>query len=155
MSDFWRNVSPIGAIRDMLVVLGAQSEYRWRALALASMVTGGIFYVMVQQEGRGPPKPPVVIYFESWRADRSDAEIVAGNIAATKLAKAEEAAQETREENARQVYRALGKASGIDTQKMYDDGKAERAAFKKAEDSANRALLERLTAKSPAKPPAK
>ncbi len=128
-------------------MLGAPSEYRWRALGLAGLVTGGIFYVMVQQEGRGPPKPPEIIYFESWRDDRSDAEIIAGNIAATKRAKQEEAEQEAREERARQVYRALGRASGIDTQKMYDDGKAERAAQKQVEERKNRELLDQLVTK--------
>jgi hypothetical protein len=151
MSDFWRNVSPSRAVRDIFSVLGAPSEFRWRALGLAGLVTGGIFYVMVQQEGRGPPKPPEIIYFESWRDDRSDAEIIAGNIAAAKAAKQEEAEQEAREERARQVYRALGRASGIDTQKMYDDGKAERAAQKQAEDRKSRELLERLAAKPAAK----
>ncbi len=147
MSDFWANVSPSRAVRDVFAVLGAPSEFRWRALALAGLVTGGIFYVMVQQEGRGPPRPPEIIYFESWRDDRSDAEIVAGNVAAAKEARQAEAEQEAREERARQVYRALGKATGIDTQKMYDDGKAERAAQKQAEERKNRELLERLVAK--------
>jgi hypothetical protein len=151
MSDFWRNVSPARAARDFLSVFGAPSEYRWRALGLAGLVTGGIFYVMVHQEGRGPPRPPEIIYFESWRDDRSDVEIIAGNIAAAKAAKQEEAEQEARDERARQVYRALGRASGIDTQKMYDDGKAERAAQKQAEERKNRALLEQLVAKPAAK----
>ena len=77
MRDFFRNVSPLRAVRDLWQVLGAPSEFRMRSLVMAVLATGGIFAVMWQQGGRGLPRPPEVIYFESWRADRSDAEIIA------------------------------------------------------------------------------
>jgi hypothetical protein len=38
-------------VLDLWQVLGAPSEYRLRGLVLAGLVTGGIFYVMVNQEG--------------------------------------------------------------------------------------------------------
>lgn len=148
MKGFFSNVSPRRAIKDLWTVLGAPSEFRWPALALAAMVTGGIFWVMVHQEGRGLPPPPKVIYFESWRADRSDAEIIAGNIAAAKKRRDEEAAEESRAEDIRQMYKAVGAATGINTQKMYDEGKVERETENKAEQARARALLDRYLDKS-------
>ncbi|WP_022675801.1 hypothetical protein [Novosphingobium sp. B-7] len=147
MKGFFRNVSPLRAVRDFWQVLGAPSEYRTRALIMAGLVTGGIFYLMTQQEGRGLPRPPTIIYFESWRADRSDADIIKGNIAAQKQADAEEAAEEQRQEDIRKMYKAVGAATGIDTQKMYDDGTKERAAEKKAEAEKNAALYRQTTGK--------
>ncbi|MCW1383941.1 hypothetical protein OLX02_14050 [Novosphingobium sp. KCTC 2891] len=146
MKGFFSNVSPRKAVSDLWQVIGAPSEYRTRSLIMAAAITGGIFYLMMQQEGRGLPRPPRIVYFESWRADRSDAEIIAGNIAATKKARAEEAEEERHAENIRQMYKAVGAATGLDTQKMYDEGKAEREAEKKAEDAKAKALLERYAA---------
>ncbi|MFD2782648.1 hypothetical protein ACFS32_18060 [Novosphingobium pokkalii] len=85
--------------------------------------------------------------FRSWRADRSDAEILKGNIEAQKKADAEEAAEEQRQEDIRKMYKAVGAATGIDTQKMYDDGTKERAAEKKAESEKNAALYRQITGK--------
>jgi len=152
MNGFFSNISPRRAVKDLWQVMGAPSEYRTRSLLMAAAITGGIFYLMVQQEGRGLPKPPEVTWIESWRADRSDKEIIAGNIAATKKARAEEAEEERHAENIRQMYKAVGAATGLDTQKMYDEGKAEREAEKKAAEAKAKALLGRLK-KTPAAGP--
>ena len=155
MKGFFRNVSPLRAVKDLWQLLGAPTEYRMRSLLMAGSITAGIFYLMVQQEGRGLPRPPAVIYFESWRADRSDKEIIAGNIAATKRARSEAAAEEARAEDVRQMYKAVGAATGVDTQKLYEEGKAEREAEARAAEARNKALLDRLAAPSSAKPAAR
>jgi len=144
MKGFFRNVSPLRAIKDLWQLLGAPTEYRTRSLLMAAAITGGIFYLMSQQGGRGLPRPPTVIYFESWRADRDDKEIIAGNIAATKQARAEAAAEEARAEDVRQMYKAVGAATGLDTQTMYEQGKAEREAEARAAEARNKALLSKL-----------
>ena len=154
MKGFFRNVSPLRAVQDLWQLLGAPNEYRTRSLLMAASITGGIFYVMVQQEGRGLPRPPTVIFFESWRADRSDKEIIAGNIAATKQARAEAAEEEARAEDVRQMYKAVGAATGLDTKTMYEQGKAEREAEARAQAARNKALLDRLGVSATAKPEA-
>ena len=152
MKEFFRNVSPVRAVMDLWQILGAPSEFRFRSLALALAVTFGIFSVMWQQGGRGLPRPPEVIYFESWRADRSDKEIIAGNIAATKKARAEEAEEERHAENIRQMYKAVGAATGIDTEKMYQEGKAEREAEKKAEQERAEKIIQQHRAQPSPQP---
>jgi hypothetical protein len=144
MKGFFRNVSPLRAIRELWQLLGAPSEYRFRSLLMAAAITGGIFYVMVQQGGRGLPHPPTIIYFESWRADRTDKEIIAGNIEASKRVRAEAAEEEAGAERVRQMYKALGAATGLDTQTLYDKGKAEREAEARAAAARDKALLEKL-----------
>lgn len=155
MKEFFRNVSPVRAVKDLWQILGAPSEFRFRSLALAVLVTFGIFSVMWQQGGRGLPRPPEVIYFESWRADRSDAEIVAGNIEATKKARAEAAAEEARAEDVRKMYKAVGAATGLDTEAMDRQGRAEREAARRAADARNKAILEQSLVKPTATPTAK
>jgi hypothetical protein len=154
MKAFFRNVSPLRAVKDLWQVLGAPSEFRVRSLLLAAAITGGVFYVMVQQSWRDLPRPPTVIYFESWRADRSDAEIIAGNIAATKRARAEAAEEEASAERVRQMYKAIGAATGVDTQTLYEKGKIERAAEARATEARNKALLDKLVVPHDAKPAA-
>ena len=147
MKGFFRNVSPRRAVRDLWQVLGAPSEFRWPALALAAMVTGSIFWIMIHQEGRALPPPPKIIYFESWRADRSDKDIIAGNIEAARKAKAEAAEEERRAEDIRQMYKAVGAATGLDTNTMYKQGNVERDAEAKAQAAHDKALLDRFLEK--------
>ncbi len=147
MKEFFRNVSPVRALRDLWQILGAPSEFRLRSLALAVLVTGGIFSVMWQQGGRGLPRPPEVIYFESWRADRSDAEIMAGNVEATKRARAEAAEEQARAEDVREMYKTVGAATGLDTEAMDRQAKIEREAEAHADAARTKALLDRLVVK--------
>ena len=153
MKEFFRNVSPVRAIKDLWQVLGAPTEYRWRGLAFAVLVTSFIFSIMWQQGGRALPRPPEVIYFESWRANRSDAEIIAGNIEATRRAKAEAAAEEARADDVRAMYKAVGAATGLDTEAMDRQARAEREAEARAAAARNKALLDQLAVKPAAKAP--
>ncbi|MES2303267.1 MAG: hypothetical protein V4521_14530 [Pseudomonadota bacterium] len=143
MKAFFRNVSPRRAVADLWQVLGAPSEYRTIALVLAALVTGGIFFVMSNQGGRGLPRPPKVIYFPSFLEGRSDAEILAENRAATAKAKAEEAEYEAGQERVRQMYKAVGNATGVDTRKAYEEGKLEREAEKRKIDAERKAILDK------------
>lgn len=151
MKAFLSQVSPRRAAIDLWRVLGAPGEFRVPGVLLASAVTGSMLWVMVGQGGRALPPPPKVIYINSWRADRSDAEIIAGNIAAARKARAEAAEEERRDEDVRQMYKAVGAASGMDTDKMYKQGVLERAAEARAEAARNKALLDRYLEKG-AKP---
>lgn len=151
MRAFFRNVSPRRAVLDIWKILGAPSEFRWPAFALAAMVTGSIFLLMVNQEGRALPPPPKVLYFESWRADRSDKDIIAGNIKASREAKAEIAAEEARAEDMRQMYKSVGAATGLDTDTMYKQGNIDRNAEARAQTAHDKALLARYLQKG-AKP---
>lgn len=147
MKAFLRNVSPRRAIVDIWQVLGAPSEFRWIGLALAAIVTGSIFWLMAHQEGRALPLPPKVMYFESWRADRSDKDIIAGNIAAARAARAEAAAEESRAQDIRRMYKAVGAASGFDVNAMAKQADADRAAEARARAAHDKALLDRYLQK--------
>jgi hypothetical protein len=147
MKAFFSNVSPRRAVMDLWRVFGAPTEFRWPGFFLAAMVTGSMFWLMFGQEGRALPQLPKVTYFNSWRADRSDAEIIAGNIAAEKQARAQAAEEERRAEDMRQMYKAVGAASGIDTDKMYKQGNADRTAEQRARTARDKALLGRFLQK--------
>lgn len=149
MKGFFRNVSPRRAAIDLWEVLGAPSEYRLVGLLMAAAVTGGVFYVMSNQGGRGLPHPPEIIYFPSFLEGRTDAEILAENRAATAKARAAEAEEEASAERVRQMYRAVGNATGVDADKAYAEGNAERAAIRAKIDAERKAILERNLVRNP------
>ncbi len=133
--SFWRNVSIKRAYRDFRDQLGAPQPHRLRFMALAAAVTGSIFLLMFQQGVKGPPVPPEVIYFPSFLPGRTDADILKENIAATETRKRAEAEEEARQERIRKLYKALGDATGLDTEKAYREGTQEREALKREEQA--------------------
>ena len=53
------------------------------------------------------------------------------------------------------MYKAVGAATGLDAQTMYEKGKAEREAEARAAEARNKALLEKLAAPATPKPEAR
>ena len=119
-------------IADFREVWRQAGGNRWRIAALAAACTFGVFYVMSNQGGQAPHPPPKVTYISSWEAGRSDAEIEASNIRNQKIKDILAAEQSVRDEKVKDIYRTLGKMSGMDTDKIEAEAAAERAAKEKA-----------------------
>ena len=132
-SSYWRQVSPRGAIADLRTVYQQAGANRWRFALAAGAMTFGIFYVIAQEEVRGLPRPPEVTYINSWPLDRSDAEITESNRVNQRYQDRLAAEQAQREEDVRQMYKALGGASGMDVDAIEKKAAAERAAAAAAE----------------------
>jgi len=133
--EFFRLINPLAAARDLRNELVQPRPHRWPLMGVAAASTFAVFSVMYQEGSVGMPLPPNIIYFESWLGERSDAEIVAGNITATNARKAREAEQAASAERVRQMYKALGRASGMDVDTIEAKAQAEQAtaARKQAE----------------------
>ena len=127
-STFWRQVSPRGAISDFLEVYRQAGPYRWRIALLSAAATTAIFSVMWHEGAAGPPRKPEITYITVWPAHRTDAEIAASNLANQKRKDRLAAEQTRREEEVRQLYKSLGRASGIDVETVERRANAERAA---------------------------
>ena len=132
----WKDISPGGALTDLRTVYREAGPRRWLFAAAAACVTGSIFFLMTQQEGRGPPRPNTVIFFDSWRADRSDAEIRKHILAVQKQTDKDNAEEALRAEDVRQMYKTLGRMSGMDVDAIERQANADRAAEAKAKASA-------------------
>ncbi|QGN56151.1 hypothetical protein [Novosphingobium sp. Gsoil 351] len=74
---------------------------------------------------------------QSFDPNRSEAEIVAGNIAATNASRAAEAEEAASQERIRQMYKTLGRVSGMDVDKIEAEAKAEREAEAAAKAAGN------------------
>lgn len=146
----WQDVSPRGAIADFREVVRQAGPNRWRYAFLAALPTIGIFAMFLQEEFRGKPARPHITYITSWRADRSEAEIIRTNIANQKRKEHLAAEQARRAEEVRQMYKTIGRMSGMDVDAIERQARAERAAEearRAADHSALRAEQDRAAAK--------
>lgn len=127
-SGMWRDVRPAGALGDFLTVFRQAGPNRWRIAFLAALPTIGIFTVFVNEEMRGLPPPPKVTYITSWPADRSVEEIRVSNIENQELQDWLSAEQARREAEVRDIYKTIGRYSGMDVDAIAKQADAERAA---------------------------
>lgn len=135
-SAFWRNVHPGGALGDFVQVWRQAGPRRWPYVALALSATLGVFSIMSQESWKGPPRRPEITYINSWRADRSDAEILRTNVENQKLQDELRAEQAKRDAKVKDIYRTLGKVSGMDVaaieKQAAEDAAREKAAHERA-----------------------
>lgn len=119
---------------------------RWRFAVLAAAVTIGIFSIMAQESWKKPRARPEIIYITSWREDRTEAETQAF-IAENQRRKDEEARLIAEQQKVGQeIWKTLGRVSGMDVDKIAAEAEAERA---KAEAHARAKAEALVEAKKP------
>ena len=144
--NFLRNVNPAGAIADFRTVFREAGGNRWRFAVLAAMVTTGIFSVMAGESWKKPRARPDIIYITSWRAYRTEAETQAF-IKEKQRRKDEEARLIAEQQKVGQdMWKTLGKVSGMDVDKIAAKAEADRAKAEAETRAKAEALIE------PAKP---
>lgn len=77
MSWFPKPVGPRAAIADLRAFMRHRSREQFIGAALAILVTTIIVIEFLVDSKINTAPPPTVVYADSWRADRTDAEIVA------------------------------------------------------------------------------
>lgn len=135
-SKFWRKANPRGAIADFRAVFKQAGSNRWRFAALSGAMTIAVFSVMFHEEQRGIPHPPKVTYISTLPPDRTDAQILAENRANQLIQDRLRAEQAKREEEVRDIYRKVGRYSGMDVDAIEKKAAAERAAQESAKSAA-------------------
>ena len=115
-------------IADFADVWRQAGKHRWGIGLAAAACTIAIFSVMWQEEARGLPRPHKVTYITVWDPHRTEAEIIASNIANQKRKERLAAEQAKREEEVRNIYKAVGRASGMDVDAIERKARADEAA---------------------------
>jgi hypothetical protein len=90
-------------------------------LLAAAAITATILYQFTAEKWRVPIAKPEVTYITTFEPGRSDAQIRAANLANQKVQDAIGAERAKREEEAKNAYRALGRATGVDVDAMERD----------------------------------
>ena len=105
MSWFPRPVGPRAAFADLRSFLRQREREHWIGGALAVLVTIIIIIEFFVDSKINTAPPPRIVYAQDWRADRTDAEIIAEQ----KKDQAErKAAQEERQRQFQQLEKQLG-----------------------------------------------
>ncbi len=134
-------MNPTGAIGDFLTVYRQAGRNRWWIGLIAAGLTVGTFSVMTGESWKKPRALPQITYITSWPEDRTEAETRAFIIENQKRKDELEAAQKAADEEARKLWKTLGRASGMDVDKIDAQASKERAA----QEAAEKAKLEQLT----------
>jgi uncharacterized protein (UPF0335 family) len=132
--------NPAGGISDFWNEIRRPTPYRWPVLGASLACSFGLLFWVTQERVLVPPEPPKVSYISTFAAGRSDVEIIASNHA-NQLRKERLAAEQAkRDEEVKEMYRTLGRATGIDVdameRKIAQEKAAEAAAAKAAVSAA-------------------
>lgn len=132
--------NPVGGAADFWHEFTRPNPYRWRVLAASLLATFVLLYLFTQEKAYVPPEKPMVSFITTLAPGRTDAEIVASNIANQKRKDARAAERAKAEEEVQEIYRSIGRASGMDVEAIEAEAEAEKARAAAAE----KARLERL-----------
>jgi len=91
------------------------------------LLTFGLLFGLVKEQYFYPPERPVIEYITTFEEGRSDAEIIASNVENQRQQDAIAAELEAIEERRKELYRSLGRASGMDVDAMERQIAEERA----------------------------
>lgn len=117
-----------GGAADFWDYIRRPTPMRWPALAISVLCTAILLFWVVREEVFSPPERPKVSLIRTFAADRTEAEIIASNIANQKRKERLAAEQAQRDEQVKDLYRQLGRASGMDVDAMERKIAAEKAA---------------------------
>ncbi len=125
--------NPVGGLADFWNEIRRPTPYRWPILALSTLPVGLILGWAWSQQFLAEPERPRITYITTLPEGRSDAEILAENRANQELKDLRAAEEERIAAEKREMYKALGEATGIDVETMERKAEAERAAAAAAE----------------------
>lgn len=131
--------NPAGGIKDFWNEIRRPTPHRWPVLIASLLCTGGLLYFIMIESVLAPPERPKVSFISTFEDGRTDAQVVASNLANQQRQDRREAEQAARDEEVKEAYRALGRATGIDVDAMQRKIDADKAA----DDARMKAQLER------------
>lgn len=118
--SIFRDVNLWGSGSDLIRFLRTPRQHRWLLALLACGPPAFIVLLFnLDLMAVGMPGPPTVTYIESWPEDRSLKDIIESNLAAQKVKTEQEA-------RAREAYKALGRATGMDVDRIEREAEESR-----------------------------
>lgn len=119
--------NPVGGFADFWAEFRKPNPWRWPVLLVSVMLTSGIILLFSQESVMVPPAPPDVTYITTFEPGRTDEEIIASNIENQRIQDRLDELAAEREERRKELYRALGRATGLDVDAMEAEIAAEEA----------------------------
>lgn len=120
--------NPAGGIADFWNEIRRPNPYRWPILFVSALPAAFMVWWGVNSTVYGEPERPRITYITTLDAARSDAEILAENRANQEIKDLREAEEARIAAKKRDLYKALGRAAGMDVEEIERKAEAERAA---------------------------
>jgi hypothetical protein len=132
--------NPRGGVEDFISYWREPTPYRWQILGASVALTFTLMVLFVPESQRKTPERPDVTYISTFAPDRTDAEIIASNRENQARQDEMRAQREALEERKKEMYRNLGRATGIDVDAMQEridreQAEARAAAPRQARDT--------------------
>ncbi len=128
MKQFLRRISPKRAVLDFVEVWQQPSEHRWPVLGVAIAATFALFMLFIPESQRVEPRPPEVTWIATYDEARTREQIIRSNCENQLRQNEREDLLARRAELRRDMYMALGRATGMDVDSINREAEAERAA---------------------------
>lgn len=145
--------NPAGGIADFWNEIRRPQPYRWLFVALSILPVAGMLWWGMNSTVYGEPERPRITYITTLEPARSDAEIMAENRANQEIKDLRKAEEARIAQAKRDMYKALGRATGMDVDAIERKAEAERAAEAAAAAAAAK-RREAAAAPTPAPAPA-
>ncbi|MEL7199632.1 MAG: hypothetical protein AAGL10_15080 [Pseudomonadota bacterium] len=130
---FISRFNPKTGVADFWSEFRKPNPYRWPMLAVSILPIAVIIYWAASESVYKTPERPQITYITSFDGDRTDAEIEASNLTNQEIKELRQAEADRIATQKREMYKALGAASGFDVEEMEAKAEAERAAEEAAE----------------------
>ncbi len=112
--SFVSRLNPKGGITDFWTEFKKPTPYRVPILLASIAPVALLMWWATGEQYMIAPEPPEVTYISTFAADQTDEEIIAKNAARQKIMDARRAELEAIAERKREIYRELGRATGVD-----------------------------------------
>lgn len=122
--SFWRQISPRGAVSDLVHQWKQPTPHRWQILGVSVAATFALITLFVPESQRVPPAEPEITWITTFAPNRTDQEIIQSNIENQKKQDYIRARKAEAEERRKDAFRAIGRATGLDVdalEKQYSD----------------------------------
>ena len=140
--SFLRHVNPSGALGEFASVFRDAGPKRWPIAALSAITAMFIFSSMAGESWKMPRKLPEITYITTFPEDWTEAESKAFREERQRQKEAREAEIAKADKETRELWEALGRASGMDVDAIEKKALAERAAEDAAAKASAAALIE-------------
>lgn len=138
--------NPAPGLADFWNEIRRPQPYRWLIWVISILPVAAILYAAMGTTVYGEPERPKVTYITTLDAARTDAEILAENLANQEVKDLRAAALERAETRKREMYKALGAATGMDVDAIERKAQAERAAAEATEAKRRAEVAKRVGA---------
>ena len=119
--------NPKPGILDFWNEIRRPHPYRWPILFVSCMPFAGLMYYLASETQYKAPERPQITYITSFEPDRTDEDIMASNLENQEIKELRQQAEEELAQRKRDIYKAMGAATGMDVEEIDRRGTEARA----------------------------